>query len=362
MYWEKKITIRITVRRIVGVVLAASTIANLIIVGVVFGADSPQATPTITSVWTSSLSTATLSISTAATGEISTSMWTHTPGGVLTDTPGITQTGSLLPTHTSTPKETLVYSPVGKFCIKKFYWPRYHVQYGDTLSSLASAIVSTVSELMSANCLPSSKIYTGQILYMRRLPYTATITPSAMDIPSATATLSQTATDTPSPTATPSQTATDTPMETYTPTPTATDTPSPTETPSPTATDTPTNTYTPITPSVTPTYTLTAPPANMPAVFENSAKMTCDANVYVFFSVTVSDPEEIVSVAVLLYTKDNTLIATVPMDLRGSTYSVTHILTEPYTVYDIDHYQFRATDGLLSTSLSPVYRERENGC
>ena len=49
MHWEKKICIRITIRRIVGTVLAASAVANLIIVGAVFGADASPA-PTITSV------------------------------------------------------------------------------------------------------------------------------------------------------------------------------------------------------------------------------------------------------------------------------------------------------------------------
>ena len=48
MHWEKKICIRITLRRIVGTILAASTVVNLVIAGVVFGADSPAPAPTIT--------------------------------------------------------------------------------------------------------------------------------------------------------------------------------------------------------------------------------------------------------------------------------------------------------------------------
>ena len=39
MHWEKKICIRLTIRRIVVTILAASAVTNLVIVGVVFGAD-----------------------------------------------------------------------------------------------------------------------------------------------------------------------------------------------------------------------------------------------------------------------------------------------------------------------------------
>ena len=357
MYWEKKITIRITVRRVVGVVLAASTVANLIIVGVVFGADSSSATPTITSVWTSSLLTATLSISTAATGWTSTSTWTHTPGGLLTDTPGIIQTESLLPTNTSTPTETIVYSPDPKFCIRKFYWPRYRVQQGDTLSSLAWAIRSTVPELMSANCLSTSLIYTGQILFMPRLPYTATMTPSATDTLSATATPSQTATNT--------LTATETPTKTYTPiTPSVT----PTYTPSPTSTDTPTNTYTPSptstdTPSPTSTSTETSTPTNTPTGFQNVSVMNCDPTKYASFSVSPSDPDGIAAVFAQLYTKDNALIIEIPLNrVVQNIYSGTGLLPGRYTVYEVYYYQFRAVDDAKHVTISQAYYGRSESC
>jgi hypothetical protein len=49
MHWEKRICIRITIRRIVGAILAASTVANVVIVGAVFGAESAPAAPTMTS-------------------------------------------------------------------------------------------------------------------------------------------------------------------------------------------------------------------------------------------------------------------------------------------------------------------------
>ena len=347
MYWEKKITIRITVRRVVGAVLAASTVANLIIVGVVFGADSSSATPTITSAWTSSFSTATLSISAAATGGTSTFTWTHIPDGLLTDTPGIIQTEFLLPTNVSTPTETLVYSPDWNFCIRKFYWPRYRVQHGDILSSLALAIRSTVPELMSANCLATSRIYTGQILFMPRLPYPATIAPSATDTPSATATPSQTATDTPTNTYTPWPTSTDTP-NTYTPSVTLT------YTPSPTSTDTP---------SPTSTSTEISTPTNTPTGFQNVGAMNCDTRKDAFFSVTVSDPEGIDAVFVQLYTKDNTLIMEIPLDgFVPDNYSGVGFLPDPYTVYEVYYYQFHAVDNSGDETNSQAYDGRSEFC
>jgi LysM repeat protein len=137
--------------------------------------------------------------------------------------------------------------PGWPLCIRKFYWTSYRVKPGDTLFSLALATGSTVSELLSANCLPNSRINAGQVLYVPRsisstiLPTaTATQTPSDTVTPSLTVTMSQTSTDMPTvtytPTDTPSMTPTYTPTHTYTPT----STPTATEIPSSTPTSTPT--------------------------------------------------------------------------------------------------------------------------
>lgn len=98
-------------------------------------------------------------------------------------------------------------------------WPRYTVQRGDTLFSLARARGSTVYGVMSANCMVSTRINAGQIIYLPALA--------------------------------PAPTATDTPA----PPPTEPPPPPPTEPPPPTATDPP-----PPTPTNPPPPTATAPP------------------------------------------------------------------------------------------------------
>ena len=208
MHWEKKICIRLTIRRIVVTILAASAVINLVIVGVVFGADSPPAIPTATLVLPTPLSTNTFLIPISGAGEAPT----------LTQIPDTTLIDTFTPTLTSADP------PIWIVCIKRFYWPSYHVQPGDTLFLLASVMGSSVTELVTANCLTSDYIYAGQVLYVPRRPIKIlTPTPSS--------------------------------------TPTVTPPPSPTDTPTPTDTNTPTATPT-HTPSATPTYTPTATPTN----------------------------------------------------------------------------------------------------
>jgi hypothetical protein len=224
MHWEKEIRVRITVRRIVIAVLAASTVANLTIVGAVLGADSAPPAPIETPVSTAAFPTSTLSALTV-TEETSAPAWTPIPGVRITDSVTITPTATFLPVQTSTDR------PLWPLCIRKFYWPTYRVNHGDSLSRLASATGSTVAELKSANCLSDSRIYVGQVLYL----------PRALPVPTPftlTATQTSTASITPSQTSTP--TATDTATNTLTNTPTDTLTPTATDTPSFTPTDTPT--------------------------------------------------------------------------------------------------------------------------
>ena len=218
MQWEKKICIRITIRRMVGAILAASTVANLIIVGAVFGADSPLAAPTATSAVTMPLSTRTFFFVTSTAEEAGAFSSTQTPDAI--------------PTATFTPTPTSTESRLWIICVKRFFWPTYRIQQGDTLFSIASATGSTVNELIAANCLSNDRIYVGQLLHVPRLPndaLTATLSSTPTDTPTATQTLTYTPTITLTTTAT--TTATDTP------TATSTDTPSPT----PTATNSPPN-------------------------------------------------------------------------------------------------------------------------
>ncbi|HLO13247.1 MAG TPA: LysM peptidoglycan-binding domain-containing protein [Anaerolineales bacterium] len=247
MHWEKEIRVRITIRRIVIAVLATSTLANLVIVGAAFGADSSQIAPTPTAVVITPLLTTTYIIPTSTSGEIV----------MLTQTPDILPTDTFTPTQTSTATNP----PIWMVCVKKFYWPTYRVQSGDTLFSLATTTGTSVNDLLSANCLNNDQIQVGQLLHLPRLlisptavtsTNTATMTNTPTDTSTATQTYTNTSSITPTntPTATPSPTGTmsQTPTNTFTPTSTVT----PTNTSSPTSTYTPTATSTD-TPTVTPT-------------------------------------------------------------------------------------------------------------
>ncbi|HLF75458.1 MAG TPA: LysM peptidoglycan-binding domain-containing protein [Anaerolineales bacterium] len=203
MHWEKKICFRVTTRRIVGAILTATTVVNMVIVGAAFEAAAPTPTATATVTFSSTAQPATATTLAPTTTVSETSTATPSPSATLTPT----DTPTDLPTFT--------------VCILMTYWPSYRVRPGDTLYSLARATGSTADELRLANCLPDYQIYAGQILYVPRLPGF---------------------------TATPSSTATDTPSSTATDTPAATSTYTP-------ITPTPTGTYTPITPSATSTYT-----------------------------------------------------------------------------------------------------------
>jgi LysM repeat protein len=197
MQWEKKICIRLTARRILGAVLTASTVVNLVIVGAAFEAAAPTSTATLTetSLLTTPSGTAASLASTATASE------TFTPTSI--------PSASATSTPTDMPTLTL--------CVLRSDWPVYRVQPGDTLFSLGRAIGSSADELRLANCLPNDQIFPGQLLYMPRLP-------RSTFMPSFTATETPTATSAPT-SITPTITLTYTPI---TPTVTSTDTPTPT--------------------------------------------------------------------------------------------------------------------------------------
>ncbi|HZJ25163.1 MAG TPA: LysM peptidoglycan-binding domain-containing protein, partial [Anaerolineales bacterium] len=219
MHWEKKICIRITIRRIVVALLTASAVANLVIAGVAFGADSAPMVASVTSTLTAPLVSTTTLTPTATTVGVSTLDPSQTPVTTSTDT--------------AVPTETSVEQDIWIVCIKRFYWPTYRVQPGDTLFSLAAVVGTSVNELRSANCLANDQIHVGQQLYLPRV-LSITITPTLTDTPTDIQTSTVTATDTPTPTDT--ATATATPTETPIPMPTD----SPTPTPTSTSADTPT--------------------------------------------------------------------------------------------------------------------------
>jgi LysM repeat protein len=215
MQWEKKICIRITTRRIAGAILIATSSMNLMIVGAVIEAASTD-TSTPTSSLIAQIRTPAFFFPT--TTQWATASFTPMRTDVISQTPVTTSTHTIIPpdtpsaalTHTFVPTETQISSPtLAPSCMPWRFWPRYFVQQGDTLTSLAYATGSTDQEIMLANCLSNAYIYPGQLLYLPSMPYnTFTPTPSITPTfkPSTTLTVTPSITPTDIPTATPAAT------------------------------------------------------------------------------------------------------------------------------------------------------------
>jgi hypothetical protein len=95
-------------------------------------------------------------------------IWTLTEGELNFDQFSLTgQSGAIPPTPTP--------------CVLRTDWFVYTVQRGDTLGSIARRAQTTIAELAAANCLVNVNIiYTGQTLYVPRIP--ATPTPSQVQV------------------------------------------------------------------------------------------------------------------------------------------------------------------------------------
>lgn len=182
MLKNRKICFQLTARRILGSILAAVSMLNVFIVGAVFMAAPPPSA--LTSTWTVSNPALTSTLATS-TVILPTHTSTQTPSLTPTQTFTFTATHTLTATHTATQTPSLTMQPTDTFtssptpCTPWSVWPVYIIQRGDTLSRLASATGSTVNELMWANCLTSDRIYSGQPLYVPRLPTsTPTVPPT----------------------------------------------------------------------------------------------------------------------------------------------------------------------------------------
>jgi LysM repeat protein len=138
-------------------------------------------------------------------------------------TPTITLT-SLAPTARPTRTETVCGGPPAG-------WVRYTVRSGDTLSAIGRLTGATVNQLMAANCLPSTRIITGQKLWVPYLPVPTPLSP--------TPTLPLPPTSTPETVIPPSATFTPIPQPSDTPQPEPSDTPPPAPTEPPEASPTP---------------------------------------------------------------------------------------------------------------------------
>ncbi|MGH2536137.1 MAG: LysM peptidoglycan-binding domain-containing protein [Candidatus Promineifilaceae bacterium] len=126
-------------------------------------------------------------------------------------------------------------------------WVRYTVRPGDTLFSLARSRNTTVYAIMQANCLVSSYIFHGRSLFLPPLPAAPTATPTQAPPPPTDP--PPTITPPPAPTNTPPPPPSSTPVP---PPPTNTPPPPPTNTPPPPPTNTPPPTSTPPPPTNTP--------------------------------------------------------------------------------------------------------------
>ncbi|MBX3057244.1 MAG: LysM peptidoglycan-binding domain-containing protein [Anaerolineae bacterium] len=131
--------------------------------------------------------------------------------------------------------------PTRQPCGPPAFWVQYVVQPSDTMFSLALRHGTTVYAIINANCLSSSDLRAGQVIFLPPLRITATPLPPSPspEIPSATPW---------PPTSTPFP-------PTNTPVPPTDTPPPPTTTPSATATATATDTATAVPPTVTPSQT-----------------------------------------------------------------------------------------------------------
>lgn len=172
----RKICCRITPRRVWGAIVVAACVVNLVIVGTVLDASASSIAETAT--LTRSINfVATTFFAPTATGSILPSI-TLSPTDEPTQTPtaSATFTPTFTPTETSTPTFTATASPTATTCSPWYWWFVYIVPAGDTLSHISSLTGASVYELMVANCLPDTRIYAGQMLYVPRLPIVSTDT------------------------------------------------------------------------------------------------------------------------------------------------------------------------------------------
>lgn len=184
MHKQKRICFRLTASRIYGGVVVAFSALNLAIVGVAFSISFSTATPAIPSGQRNVFATATFLVPTSTAAE--TFATTSVPTDTFTAIPSATYTSTATNTATQTPSLTAAitatYTPSVTPCFFLDTWPVYIVRSGDTLSHIARITDSTVKELMQANCMTDTVIFTGQRLYVPRLPV-YTVTPSVTITP-----------------------------------------------------------------------------------------------------------------------------------------------------------------------------------
>jgi len=167
---EKRNCFRFTQNRVLGAVLVAVSIINLMVVGAVYSAApfSPVPAATTTIVTQLPLTESFTPASTLTPTETLTPTATQTPTSTATQTPSVTLTDLFTP--------TVCMPPVG--------WVIYIVRPGENLFRIGLASGANAAQLKLANCLINDQIFPGQPLYVPRLPiYTPTPSATLTSIP-----------------------------------------------------------------------------------------------------------------------------------------------------------------------------------
>lgn len=167
---EKKNCFRFTQNRVLGAVLIAVSVINLIVVGAVYSAAPFSPVPSATALMVTQLSLTE----------------SFTPASTLMPTETLTLTATQTPTSTATqtPSVTLTDSPTPTMCMLPVGWVIYIVQPGESLFRIGLATGASAAQLKLANCLISDQIFPGQPLYVPRLPiYTPTPSATLTSIP-----------------------------------------------------------------------------------------------------------------------------------------------------------------------------------
>ncbi len=193
---------------------------------------------------------------------------TPTPAPTAQGGDGATSAVETTPTPTPIPTATGLAHPACAVRVPQG-WVGYRVQAGDTLSGIAVRTGASMARLQGVNCLASTQVNLGTILYVPFLPTPPTATPvPPTRTPTNTSVPTHTPTWTPVPTHTPTVEPTTAPTDepSATPTEAATEvaTEAPTAVPSSTATALPTATSTTVS-TETPVAELTATPTAPPS-------------------------------------------------------------------------------------------------
>lgn len=134
--------------------------------------DARQAVPTEAPVSLATAALDSSPTSTAESDSLPTSTATTEPVIVSLPSPDIqsTEPPLVVPSATSEPEVSSTPEPILERCEPPSDWVPYTVRLGDTLFSLSTQGGVTVDVVKAANCLPSDALYPGNVLYLPSAP------------------------------------------------------------------------------------------------------------------------------------------------------------------------------------------------